>query len=48
MKNFVAAACVAFSLLGCGTFSAKPDRRSRRRPQNRPLNRRESPSESGR
>ena len=25
MKNFVAAACVAFSLLGCGTFSAKPD-----------------------
>ena len=25
MKNSVAAACVAFSLLGCGTFSAKPD-----------------------
>jgi len=25
MKSFVAAACVAFSLLGCGTFSAKPD-----------------------
>jgi uncharacterized protein len=25
MKNFVAAACVAFSLLGCSAFSAKPD-----------------------
>jgi uncharacterized lipoprotein YmbA len=25
MKSFVAAACLAFSLLGCGTFSAKPD-----------------------
>jgi uncharacterized protein len=25
MKSFVAAACLAFSLLGCGAFSAKPD-----------------------